>query len=72
MANALSFDDNRLYKAKWRSFELFKQLDEDDMQQCIDSMKVRSYSLGDTIIKRGSIGTTMFFIDLGTARAEIR
>ena len=72
MAKALAFDDNRLYKAKWRSFELFKQLDEDDMQQCIDSMKVRSYSAGDTIIKRGSIGTTMFFIDLGTARAEIR
>lgn len=72
MANALKLDDNRLYKAKWRSFELFKQLDDDDMQQCIDVMKVRSYNLGDTIIKRGSIGTTMFFIDLGTARAEIR
>jgi signal-transduction protein with cAMP-binding, CBS, and nucleotidyltransferase domain len=72
MARALTLDDNKLYKAKWRNFELFKELDEDDMQQCIDAMKVRSYNLGDTIIKRGTIGTTMFFIDLGTARAEIR
>lgn len=35
-------------------------------------LQVRTYAMGDTIIKRGSIGTTMYFVDLGTARAEIR
>ena len=33
---------------------------------------MRTYASGDTIIERGSIGTTMYFMDLGTARAEIR
>jgi CRP-like cAMP-binding protein len=42
------------------------------MNKCINKMKVKTFNAGDRIIKRGSIGTTMFFIDLGTARAEIR
>ena len=35
-------------------------------------IQVRSYHKGDSIIKKGTIGTTMFFIDLGSVRAEIR
>lgn len=61
-----------LYKAKWRSFDLFNKLDEEDMTLVVNKMKVRSFNKGDTIIKKGSIGTTMFFIDLGTCKAEIR
>ena len=35
-------------------------------------VQARSYHKGDSIIKKGTIGTTMFFIDLGSVRAEIR
>ena len=35
-------------------------------------IQVRSYHKGDSIIKKGTIGTTMFFIDIGSVRAEIR
>ena len=42
------------------------------MNMCINKMKLRTFNAGDKIIKKGSIGISMFFIDLGTARAEIR
>jgi len=71
-AMADCFADVTLLKASWRSFELFKYLEEETMNLCINKMKVRTFNAGDNIIKRGSIGTTMFFIDLGTVRAEIR
>ena len=66
------FADVTLLKASWRSFELFKYLEEETMNMCINKMKLRTYNAGDKIIKKGSIGISMFFIDLGTARAEIR
>jgi CRP-like cAMP-binding protein len=69
---ACTFCDDSLLKANWRSFELFKYLEDETMNKCINKMKVKTFNAGDRIIKRGSIGTTMFFIDLGTARAEIR
>jgi len=40
MEKALQLENDKLYKAKWRSFELFKQLDQDDMNSCIACMKV--------------------------------
>jgi CRP-like cAMP-binding protein len=66
------FADVTLLKASWRSFELFKYLEEETMNMCINKMKLRTFNAGDKIIKKGSIGISMFFIDLGTARAEIR
>ena len=67
-----SLGDVSLFKASWRTFELFKYLEDDTMNKCIEKMKVKTFNTGDQIIKRGTIGTTMFFIDLGTVRAEIR
>jgi len=67
-----SLGDVSLFKANWRTFELFKYLEDDTMNKCIEKMKVKTFNAGDQIIKRGTIGTTMFFIDLGTVRAEIR
>lgn len=40
MEKALKLENNKLYKAKWKSFELFRLLDEEDMNHCIDRMKV--------------------------------
>jgi len=34
-------------------------------------MKVRSFKTGDTMITTGSVGTSMFFIDVGSARVSI-
>lgn len=61
-----------LYKAKWRHFELFQKLDEADMHKCINHTKVKTFHEGTRIIERGSIGTIVFFIDVGTACAQIR
>lgn len=42
------------------------------MHKCINHMKVKTFQEGSQIIERGSIGTTMFFIDIGTVCAQIR
>jgi CRP-like cAMP-binding protein len=61
-----------LYKAKWSNFELFRGLSKQDMNSCIARMKVKTFKAGDVIIRKGTIGTTMYFIDLGTAMATVR
>jgi len=60
-----------LYKANWKQMALFKSLSESNMNEMIKKMKVRSFRDGDAIVKQGTIGTTMFFIDLGGAKAMV-
>jgi CRP-like cAMP-binding protein len=50
---------------------LFKGLSEANLQAMIKRMKVKSFKDGDTIVEQGTIGTTMYFIDLGGARAIV-
>ena len=61
-----------LSKATWRSFELFQELSQDDFTPCIKMMKVCTFKPGEKIITKGTIGTTMYFIDVGSARASIQ
>jgi len=44
---------------------LFKGLSEPNMQAMIKRMKVKSFKDGEKIVEQGTIGTTMYFIDLG-------
>jgi signal-transduction protein with cAMP-binding, CBS, and nucleotidyltransferase domain len=50
---------------------LFKGLSEPNMQAMIKRMKVKSFKDGEKIVEQGTIGTTMYFIDLGGARAIV-
>ena len=73
--NSLSSLDNggkpMLYQANWKQMALFKGLGESNMHSMIKKMKVRSFKEGETIVKHGTIGTTMFFLDLGGAKAIV-
>ena len=60
-----------LYKASWKQMALFKSLSDSNMNSIIKKMTVRSFTDGETIVKQGTIGTTMFFIDLGSAKAVV-
>ena len=61
-----------LSKATWRSFELFQELSQDDFTQCIKMMKVCTFKPSEKIFTKGTIGTTMYFIDVGSARVSIQ
>ena len=60
-----------LYKASWKQMKLFKDLSEANMAVMIRKMKVCTFVDGQTIVKQGTIGTTMYFIDLGGAKAVV-
>jgi CRP-like cAMP-binding protein len=36
----------------------------------LSELQVQSFAKGATIIKKGSVGTTLYFLDVGTARVE--
>jgi len=60
-----------LAKATWSSFQLFQGLSKEQVARCIDTMKVKNYAVGQRIITKGTVGTKMYFIDVGAARASI-
>uniref|UniRef100_A0A7S4L0I2 Cyclic nucleotide-binding domain-containing protein n=1 Tax=Guillardia theta TaxID=55529 RepID=A0A7S4L0I2_GUITH len=58
-----------LWKASWRQFTLFRSMSTYNVCACIEVMKVKSFQEGEKIIKKGTIGTTMYFLDSGKAAA---
>jgi CRP-like cAMP-binding protein len=61
----------RLKRASWCAFPLFHGLSEATVDKLLRTMKTCSFKTGDTIITRGTIGTTMYLIDYGTASAMV-
>ena len=76
MLNALLLlHETRKLTARWwharKQMALFKGLSEANMNSITKRMKVKNFKDGDEIVKQGTIGTTMYFIDLGGARAVV-
>jgi hypothetical protein len=44
----------------WHEFELFRQVAPHDMAELVDRMTIRTYEKGDLIVRKGTIGTTMY------------
>ena len=61
-----------LKHASWQEFSLFEGLSAEQQHKLIATMKPLEFKKGDTIITRGTVGTTMYFIDIGTASAMVR
>merc|ERR1719163_1928475 len=61
-----------LHKAAWQQFDLFQSLDPADIAHCVARMKVQEFRAGDKIVRRGLAGSSIFFIDEGCVRAEVR
>ena len=70
-------DEEEITNGAWylqESFQipLFNRLSPETSRRLISTMKPMNFKTGDTVITRGTIGTTMYFIDTGTASAMVR
>ena len=65
-------EDWELKHACWQEFSLFEGLTAEQQHKLIATMKPLEFKKGDTIITRGTVGTTMYFIDIGTASAVVQ
>ena len=61
-----------LQMSNWKEIPLLNRLSPEKAHRLICTMKPMTFKTGDTVITRGTIGTTMFFIDTGTASAMVR
>mmetsp|Transcript_11813 Transcript_11813/g.27197 ORF Transcript_11813/g.27197 Transcript_11813/m.27197 type:complete len:735 (-) Transcript_11813:86-2290(-) len=57
-----------LLQTSWDEFLLFRNLSTEEVNDCISRMKVRTFKPGEQILKQGSIGTTVHFIDVGKVK----
>eukprot|EP00960_Hanusia_phi_P063441 765489-Hanusia_phi.AAC.5 len=60
-----------VHQIQWRDLELFQMLSEEDFNFCMSKMKKREYRKGDKIVEKGTVGTSMFFLDAGTVNANL-
>ena len=58
-----------LREARWEQFIFLRNLSEYHAEKCIGRMTRKIYNKGEYIIRKGTIGTTTFFLDVGHAQA---
>jgi len=51
-----------LHESQWRSFGLFDKLSEAQLNKTVSRMVVKNYHVGDKILSKGTIGTTVICI----------
>jgi len=55
----------------WHEFELFRELHPRNMAALVDRMTIRTFEKDELIVRKGTIGTTMYFLDQGSAEARV-
>jgi len=62
----------KLYKANWRQFAFFSRMSYKVLNIVVKKLREVKFSAGDIIVKQGSVGDSMYFIDTGVAYAMFR
>ena len=60
-----------LHKAVWEQFSFLHKLSEDHVEKCIERMTIKTFRKGEAIVRKGQIGTSLFFLDVGHAQAVL-
>eukprot|EP00960_Hanusia_phi_P057916 763710-Hanusia_phi.AAC.6 len=76
--DGLSSDDEqerpkalRKYSHSKASYELFDSMSDHSRVACFSKMRLRTFKDGEVIIHKGSVGTTMYFVDDGCVKAMV-
>ncbi|EKX51554.1 hypothetical protein GUITHDRAFT_102817 [Guillardia theta CCMP2712] len=62
----------KLYKASWRQFAFFSRMSYKVLNIVVKKLREVKFQAGDIIVKQGSVGDSMYFIDTGVAYAMFR
>jgi len=53
-------EESRMAPIPWHEFELFRELHPRNMAELVDRMTIRTFKRDELIVRKGTIGTTMF------------